>query len=169
MLLPWDRPLEEWSLDLVVALPRGISRHVVRFVRVNAVTYAVKEVEPRPAHREYALRFDLVWLGAPAVEPVGVILGRTTAAGEPLPAALITRHLRFSLPYPALFSSTLREDTAGKLVKALAVLPVRLHLHGFSWNVCPLSTTLFRRGAGAFAAYLVDAETGELHDRLPDG
>jgi hypothetical protein len=28
---------------------------------------------------------------------------------------------------------------------------------------------LFRRDAGAFAAYLVDAETGELHDRLTDG
>ena len=27
-----------------------------------------------------------------------------------------------------------------------------------------LSNTLFRRDAGAFAAYLVDAETGELHD-----
>jgi hypothetical protein len=28
---------------------------------------------------------------------------------------------------------------------------------------------LFRRDAGAFAAYLVDAETSELHDRLTDG
>ena len=29
-----------------------------------------------------------------------------------------------------------------------------------------LSNTLFRRDAGAFGAYLVVAETGELHDRL---
>src|SRR5699024_10761446 len=28
---------------------------------------------------------------------------------------------------------------------------------------------LFRRDAGAFAAYLVDAETGELHDELTAG
>src|SRR5699024_1760815 len=32
-----------------------------------------------------------------------------------------------------------------------------------------LSNTLFRRDAGAFAAYLVDAETGELYDTLSDG
>ncbi len=32
-----------------------------------------------------------------------------------------------------------------------------------------LSNTLFRRDAGAFAAYLVDAETGELHASLTDG
>ncbi len=28
---------------------------------------------------------------------------------------------------------------------------------------------MFRRDAGEFAAYLVDAETGELHDKLTDG
>ena len=32
-----------------------------------------------------------------------------------------------------------------------------------------LSNTLFRRDAGEFAAYLVDAETGELHASLSDG
>ena len=46
---------------------------------------------------------------------------------------------------------------------------MRLHLTGFCWGDVSLSNTLFRRDAGAFAAYLVDAETGELHDRLSDG
>ena len=49
------------------------------------------------------------------------------------------------------------------------MLLVRLHLAGFFWGDVSLSNTLFRRDAGAFAAYLVDAETGELHDRLSDG
>jgi hypothetical protein len=49
------------------------------------------------------------------------------------------------------------------------VLLVRLHLSGFFWGDVSLSNTLFRRDAGAFAAYLVDAETGELHDELSDG
>ena len=31
--LPWDKPLEEWGDDVVLPLPRGISRHVVRIVR----------------------------------------------------------------------------------------------------------------------------------------
>jgi hypothetical protein len=46
---------------------------------------------------------------------------------------------------------------------------VRLHLGGFFWGDCSLSNTLFRRDAGALAAYLVDAETGELHSSLSEG
>lgn len=34
---------------------------------------------------------------------------------------------------------------------------------------CSLSNTLFRRDAGAFAAYLVDAETGNYMKKLSDG
>ena len=52
---------------------------------------------------------------------------------------------------------------------ALAVLLVRLHLAGFAWGDCSLSNTLFRRDAGAYAAYLVDAETGDLHPQLSTG
>ena len=88
---------------------------------------------------------------------------------SPWTPALVTRHLQFSLPYRALFSQTLRKDTATRLIDALAVLLVRLHLTGFCWGDVSLSNTLFRRDAGAFAAYLVDAETGELHDRLSRG
>ena len=51
----------------------------------------------------------------------------------------------------------------------MVVLLARLHLIGFLWGDVSLSNTLFRRDAGAFAAYLVDAETGELHDQLSDG
>lgn len=167
--LPWGTPLEEWPDDLVVALPRGISRHIVRFVRLNGIVYAVKEVEEHYAEREYELLFDLVRKGLPTVEPVGVVLDRNDEAGEPLPAGLITRHLEFSLPYRALFSTSLRLETANRLLDALTVLIVQLHLAGFSWNDCSLSNTLFRRDAGAFAAYLVDAETGELHPTLTVG
>ncbi len=169
LFLPWDIPLEEWPEDTIVALPRGISRHVVRFVRMSGVVYAVKETVEPIAQREYDLLFELGRRDVPCVDPVGIVAGRTDAAGEDLPAAIITRHLQFSLPYRALFSSTLRPDTIARLIDALAVLMVRLHLVGFFWGDCSLSNTLFRRDAGAFAAYLVDAETGEMHDRLSDG
>ena len=42
--LPWDTPLADWPEENLVALPRGISRHVVRFVRVGKEVYAIKEV-----------------------------------------------------------------------------------------------------------------------------
>jgi hypothetical protein len=73
------------------------------------------------------------------------------------------------LPYRALFSHTLRPDTINRLLDALAALLVRLHIYGFFWGDVSLSNTLFRRDAGAFAAYLVDAETGIIHPTLSKG
>ncbi|GII56716.1 LPS kinase [Planotetraspora thailandica] len=167
--LPWDIPLEDWPAQHLVTLPRGISRHVVRFVRLSGRVYAIKEISARYAKREYKLLWDLARLDAPAVEPVAVVTGRTTADGSELDSALITRHLQFSLPYRAVLSGSVRPDTLTRLLDALAVLLVRLHLNGFYWGDCSLSNALFRRDAGAFAAYLVDAETGEIHPALTEG
>jgi hypothetical protein len=169
LFLPWDVSLEDWPESTLVALPRGISRHIVRFVRNNGAVYAVKETVEPIAQHEYDQLFELGRRGIPCVDPVAIVAGRTDPQGDDLPAAIITRHLQFSLPYRALFSTTLRPDTASRLIDALAVLIVRLHLVGFEWGDCSLSNTLFRRDAGAFAAYLVDAETGQLRDRLSDG
>ncbi len=167
--LPWSTPLEEWPEDLLAALPRGISRHIVRFVKVSGRVIAVKEIKDDLARREYNMLRLLQKLDQPCVIPFGVISGRTGPDGEELDACLLTRHLQFSLPYRALFSQTLRPDTAQRLIDALAVLLVRLHLTGFWWGDVSLSNTLFRRDAGAFSAYLVDAETGEIRDQLSDG
>ena len=167
--LPWSTPLEEWPADQLVALPQGISRHVVRFVRLAGTVYAVKETRERVAEREYDLLRALERIDFPAVQAVAIVADRETKDGEPLDPVLVTRHLQFSLPYRAVFSHTLRPETMNRLLDALAVLLVRMHLTGFFWGDCSLSNTLFRRDAGAFAAYLVDAETGALHPRLSDG
>jgi hypothetical protein len=167
--LPWATPLAEWPEEKLVALPRGISRHVVRFVRVDSEVYAFKELVEHLAWHEYRLLRDLTRLDTPSVDAVGVVTERVDADGDPLDPILITRHLQFSLPYRSLFNRGVRQDTVNRLVDAMVVLLARLHLIGFMWGDVSLSNTLFRRDAGAFAAYLVDAETGELHDRLTDG
>ena len=164
--LPWNIPLKQWPPEVLAALPRGISRHIVRFVNLNSNVIAIKEISSFVADREYEMLRDLLRLGAPCVRPIAVITGRTDANGEELNSVLITEHLSYSLPYRALFSQYMRPETATRLIDALAVLLVRLHLLGFFWGDVSLSNTLFRRDAGAFAAYLVDAETGELH---PEG
>jgi hypothetical protein len=168
-LLPWDTPLEEWTGSFMVPLPRGISRHIVRFVRLGTHVYAVKETREPIAFGEYRLLRDLRRLKVPAVEPVGVVTGRQTRTGELIEPCLVTRHLGSSMPYREMFSRGVRVDTLPRLVDALVVLLTRLHLAGFFWGDCSLSNTLFRRSAGEFAAYLVDAETGELHPELSDG
>ncbi|HEV7876391.1 MAG TPA: DUF4032 domain-containing protein [Nocardioides sp.] len=166
--LPWGTPLEEWDEEYVVPFPRGLSRHVVRIVRLGARTYAVKETVEEIAFREYRLLRDLQRLGLPAVVPQGVVTGRVGKDGEPLPSALLTQHLQFSLPYRSLFAHGFSADNLPSLIDALVVLLVRLHLADFFWGDVSLSNVLFRRSAGGFAAYLVDAETGELRPTLSE-
>ncbi len=162
--LPWNLPLDEWSNEHIAVLPKGISRHLVRFANLSGYVIAIKETSAELAKREYEMLRTLQRIDIPCVDPVAVINNRTDDEGDPLKAVLVTRHLKFSLPYRALFSQTLRPDTATRLVDALAVLLVRLHIVGFFWGDVSLSNTLFRRDAGSFAAYLVDAETGQLYD-----
>lgn len=162
--LPWGLPLESWPDEVIAALPKGISRHLVRFVHLEGAVVAIKETTAELARREYDMLRTLQRLEVPCVEPVAVVTGRVADDGEELAPALVTRHLKFSLPYRALYSQALRPDTATRLVDALALLLARLHLIGFYWGDVSLSNTLFRRDAGAFAAYLVDAETGKLYD-----
>ncbi|EFA22452.1 DUF4032 domain-containing protein [Bifidobacterium gallicum] len=167
--LPWELPLSSWPKDLLVNLPRGISRHVVRFVHVGDEVYAMKEITRNIAEREYEMLRQLQKLDLPTVQPIAVVTGRHDRNGEPLEAILVTKHLKFSLPYRALFARTLRPDTAERLIDALAVLIVRLHLAGFYWGDVSLANVLFLRDADAFSAFLVDAETGELQVNLTEG
>ena len=162
--LPWNLPLERWSNEHIALLPKGISRHLVRFANLSGYVIAIKETTAEMAQREYEMLRTLQRLDVPCVDPVAVIKNRADDDGDALNAALVTRHLKFSLPYRALFSQTLRPTTATRLVDALAALLVRLHIVGFFWGDVSLSNTLFRRDAGAFAAYLVDAETGQIYD-----
>lgn len=164
--LPWDQHLADWDDEFVVPLPRGLSRHVVRIVRLGEHTYAVKETNEDIAFREYRSLRDLQRIGLPAVRAQGVVTGRVDEAGEELAACLLTEHLRFSLPYRSLFSHGLQADNLPSLIDALVVLLVRLHLADFYWGDVSLSNVLFRRDAGGFAAYLVDAETGEFRPHL---
>ena len=172
--LPWNQSLEVWPEDPQLAEKRGISRHIVRLVRStddpDSEVYAVKETVSEFANREYKILRELKQLDAPSVQSVAVVEGRTDNDGEELPCALVTRFLPYSLPYRVLLSGkdvTVEDVTL--MANALALLLVRLHLLGFWWGDCSLSNTLFRRDAEGFAAYLVDAETGEFQKSLSDG
>ena len=171
--LPWDRPLEDWQHDRLVEVPRGLHRHVVRFVQYvgddGERLYVLKELPRKYAEREYRFLRHLADEGVPVVDVVGVVANRTDAQGEPLSAVLITEHLRWSLPYRLLFERRAASELREPMLDALVDLLVRIHLVGFVWGDCSLSNTLFRRDAGRLAAYVVDTETGELHPELSVG
>ncbi len=171
--LPWHQSLEKWPEDPELAEKRGISRHVVRLVRAtkdpDSQVYAVKETVSEFANREYKILRELSHLHAPCVEQIAVVEGRTDDNGEELPCAIVTRFLPYSLPYRVLLSGSVTAHDITTMASALALLIVRLHLLGFWWGDCSLSNTLFRRDAEGFAAYLVDAETGEFQKTLSNG
>ena len=171
--LPWHTPLEQWPEDETLAAQRGISRHIVRLVRSTpdpaSEIYAVKETVEEFAVREYEALRELSFRGAPAVAQVAIVTNRYSQNGEELPCAIVTRFLPYSLPYRVILSGQITQHEITNMANALAYLLVRLHLLGFWWGDCSLSNTLFRRDAEGFAAYLVDAETGEFQKKLSDG
>ncbi|MGH7912796.1 MAG: DUF4032 domain-containing protein [Candidatus Dormibacteraceae bacterium] len=166
--LDWTRPLEDWDPATLVDLPRGISRHTVRFCEVDDTLFALKELPQGAAERDYAGLRRLEDLGGSAVRAVGLV----TRAGDPdaeTGAILITRYADYSFSFRELLSGEGFGERRTQLLDAFAFLLVELHLLGCFWGDCSLSNTLYRYDAGAIETMLVDAETTELHDRLSDG
>ena len=168
MALPWDRPLAAWDPTEVALrdVPVGPSRHLVRFVEAGGGLFAVKEMPTRVVRHEWEVLRTLRRRRLPAVVPVGVV-----ERGPEENGYLVTRYLDRSWQYRRLFARLPREETRHRerLLDAMASLVVDLHRAGVWWGDCSLSNTLFVRDGQALAAYLVDAETAEVHPRLTDG
>lgn len=166
--LPWERPLARWDTGdhRFRELPVGPSRHLVRFLAAGGIVYALKELPTGVAEREYHVLRHLEDVGLPAVRAVG--LASRPESGD---AILLTEFLRHSMQYRRLLmrfrpvSATCRD----RLLDAMALLLVDLHRGGVYWGDCSLANTLFRRDGDRIQAYLVDAETSEVHPSLSEG
>lgn len=162
--LPWDSPLAEW--DGVQLGPLGLSRNTVRTVDcVQPGALVIKEMDEDGAGDEYRLLHALRDARLPAVCPLGVVTGRTTAAS----GALITRRLTPAARYDEILRDGPRSPAAHSVVDAFAKLLAHLHRAGFFWGDAALSNTLFSPSSDGYTAWLVDAETGELHPSLSEG
>ena len=168
LALPWLRPLRGWPDEDVTfrEMPVGESRHVVRFVEADGVLYALKELPISTARREYETLRELGRREFPSVRPLGLV-----ERGPDEPAILVTDYLSGSFQFRRLFerlppSARKHRD---RLLDAMAWLVVDLHRNGVFWGDCSLSNTLFRRDGQALQAFLVDAETSEMHPSLSEG
>jgi hypothetical protein len=163
--LPWDYPLSEWSdrCEYLEEVPRGLSRHPVEFVNYFGTIYAIKEMPTDLAEKEFNLILAMDDMRLPVVKAVGYAYTNTSAGQRSI---LITQFLDKSLPYRSLFMSRSLARYRDHLLDAMTGLMVQLHLAGIYWGDCSLSNTLFRRDAGALQAYLVDAETVEIHSGI---
>ena len=66
--LPWHLPLEDWPSENIAALPKGLSRHTVRFAHLNDHVIAIKETLFDLAKREYEMLRKLEKLDVPCVD-----------------------------------------------------------------------------------------------------
>ena len=168
LALPWDSPLGAWRLEKAVFrdLPVGPSRHLVRFVVVGPDVIALKEEPLDVAAREYDVLRQMEDLGLPAVVALGI-----AEAPDRGTAIIVTEYLPHSLQYRRLLMrmAGASRRTRSRLLDAMASLLVDLHLRGVYWGDCSLANTLFRRDGHRIQAYLVDAETSEVHPALSDG
>jgi len=165
--LPWELPLARWPASLGFrSLPIGPSRHLVRFLVVDGDLLALKAEPLDVAEREYAVLNHLERVDLPSVKPIG--LAEQAAAGT---AILVTEYLRSSLQFRRLLSRFPLGPGAyrDRLLDAMAWLLVDLHRGGVFWGDCSLANTLFRRDGDRIQAYMVDAETSEVHPSLSDG
>jgi tRNA A-37 threonylcarbamoyl transferase component Bud32 len=161
-------PLAEWPSDSLhfKEMPVGPSRHLVRFLVTDGTKHALKELPLAAGRREFAVLRHLETLGLPAVRAVGI-----SETPERDSAILITEYLAHSLQYRRL----LMRLPAGpgpyrdRLLDAMAWLLVDIHRAGVFWGDCSLANTLFRRDGDRIQAFLVDAETSEVHNALSDG
>lgn len=166
--LPWERPLADWKAPEVPlrVIAVGPSRHLVRFVESDGELWALKELPPRIAGREYDVLNRLEQMGLNAVRPAGLVFQSDFDT-----AILLTRYLVGSWQYRRLFMR-LPPDAPkhrARLFDAMATLLVELHRHGVFWGDCSLANTLFSRDGQVLQAFLVDAETSEIHPALSDG
>src|SRR5690242_19986409 len=166
--LPWDRPLSEWTVPDVPLrdIAVGPSRHLVKFVEADGTLWAVKDMPPRVAAKEYDVLRRLEEMGLPAVRPAGLVL-----QPEYETAILVTRYLEGSWQYRRLFMRLPPDQSKHRerLLDAMAGLMVELHRHGVFWGDCSLANTLFSRDGQILQAWLVDAETSEVHPMLSRG
>jgi tRNA A-37 threonylcarbamoyl transferase component Bud32 len=144
----------------------GMSRHLVKFVDADGQLWAVKDMPPRIAAKEYEVLRKLEDMGLPAVHPAGLVL-----QPEFETAILVTRYLEGSWQYRRLFMRLPPDQTKhrARLLDAMAGLLVELHRHGVFWGDCSLANTLFSRDGQLLQAWLVDAETSEVHPSLSRG
>jgi uncharacterized protein DUF4032/lipopolysaccharide kinase (Kdo/WaaP) family protein len=165
--LPWELPLEAWPADLGFReLPVGPSRHLVRFLVADGSLLALKEEPIGVAEREYEVLAHLERVGLPAVKPVGIALRPAVDS-----ALVVTEFLAHSLQFRRLLARFPLGPGPyrGRLLDAMAWLLVDLHRGGVYWGDCSLANTLFRRDGDRIQAFLVDAETSEVHPSLSDG
>lgn len=187
--LPWDRPLEEWRRHGVklLEIKRGIGRHPVVFVRRSKQDYVVKELGLEGARREIENYREMLSRGIHTLVPAGLVVREetplpvTTRAGQSyernVRAFSITLLMDRVIPDSLLYRRAFKPENRNRIWDAIVDLFVELHSNGIYWGDASLANTLVKflkveipyvGKKTQLKAFLADAETVEVHDRISD-
>jgi hypothetical protein len=185
--LPWTVPISEWQYHGVniLTIKRGISRHVVIFVKAGRFSFGIKEISEEISKKEIDHYEQLLLRGIHTLVPAGFVVREE----DPIPVATpigvqyeqnfiahtVTVLVDKVLPDSFLYSRNFRKENRQKIWDAIVRLFVQLHSNGVYWGDASLANTLikFEKREVPFVgkqtiliAYLSDAETVEIRPRL---
>lgn len=181
--LPWHIPLAEWENHGVRTLDikRGISRHVVIFVKSGRFSFGIKEISEEISKKEISRYEELLLRGIHTLVPVGYVVREE----EPIPlqtpigiqyeknntSHTITLLVEKVIPDSVLYRRGFSSENRQRIWDAVAALLSELHSKGVYWGDASLANTLikFEKVNVPFVgrrtelkAYLADAETIEF-------
>jgi hypothetical protein len=187
--LPWYKPLAEWTDRDAHSLKvkSGLSRHLVRFIRVRGMAFAIKETSAENAGREYNTYVQLRQMSVPALQAVGRVvredrrvLTETRAASQAESDStgyVVTRLLEYAIPDYYLFKRAFTNVSRRRIWDAIVRLFVQLHCKGVYWGDASLSNMMIVFAHERFPeigirtvlkAVLADAETVEIYPQVSE-
>ncbi|MCK9409080.1 MAG: DUF4032 domain-containing protein [Bacteroidetes bacterium] len=185
--LPWSVPISDWQYHgvSILNIKRGISRHMVIFVKAGRFSFGIKEISEEISKKEIDHYEQLLLRGIHTLVPAGFVVREE----DPIPvntpigvqyeenfiAHTVTVLVHKVLPDSFLYSRNFRRENRRKIWDAIVRLFVQLHSNGVYWGDASLANTLikFEKREVPFLgmqtiliAYLSDAETVEIRPRL---
>ncbi|MFA6468766.1 MAG: DUF4032 domain-containing protein [Bacteroidota bacterium] len=181
--LPWTQPIAEWHRFgvQVLDIKRGISRHVVIFVKAGRFSFGIKEISEEISRKEIDHYEQMLLRGIHTLVPAGFVVREEPPLPVETPVGIqyeenfvshtVTVLVNKVLPDSMLYSRNFREENRRKIWEAIVRLFVQLHSNGIYWGDSSLANTLikFEKRDVPFVgkqtmlvAYLSDAETVEI-------
>lgn len=164
--LPWNLPLEEWNDKQVKFLDirKGISKHIVRFIKTKDYSFAIKQTNPISAYFESETFTKLLQKGIHTLIPAGYVfykknLFELNAEDKESLAFIVTILEAKSIPHSILFKWDFSDESRKTIYKAAAELLAVLHYNNIFWGDASLSNILIK-------FIKTKNEQGKLHTEL---
>ena len=180
--LPWDTPLDEWNDKQVKFLDirKGISKHIVRFIRTKDFSFAIKQTNPISAYFESETFTKLLQKGIHTLIPAGYIFFKKnlfeSKSSEKEDIAFIVTILETkSIPHSILFQWDFSDESRKSIYKSIAELLANLHFKNVFWGDASLSNILIKfikvqdekgKLRTELKAFLSDSETIQILKKI---